>query len=49
MADRLVREGGSYADWVREILNWHNVAESTAKRDIKQARERHAVVWPGQH
>jgi hypothetical protein len=39
-ADRLVRGGGNYADWVREIMNTHDVSESTAKRDIERARDR---------
>jgi hypothetical protein len=39
-ADRLVAGGGSYADWVREIMNTHDVSESTAKRDIERARDR---------
>jgi hypothetical protein len=40
MADRLVGGGGSYADWVREIMNAHDVSEATAKRAIRDARDR---------
>lgn len=40
MADRLVAEGGSYADWVREIMGAHDVSEATAKRAIREARDR---------
>jgi hypothetical protein len=40
MADRLVAGRGNYADWVREIMNAFNVSEATAKRAIRDARER---------
>ena len=40
MADRLVAGGGSYADWVREIMGAFDVSEATAKRAIREARER---------
>lgn len=40
MAERLVLGGGSYADWVREIMNAHDVSEATAKRAIRDARDR---------
>jgi|GEM_PF-4179427 hypothetical protein len=40
MADRLVAGGGSYADWVREIMGAHDVSEATAKRAIREARDR---------
>jgi hypothetical protein len=39
-AERLVAGGGSYADWVREIMNAHDVSEATAKRAIRDARDR---------
>lgn len=40
MADRLVAGGGSYADWVREIMGAFDVSEATAKRAIRDARDR---------
>jgi len=40
MADRLVAGGGSYADWVREIMGAHDVSEATAKRAIRETRDR---------
>ncbi len=43
MADRLVAGGGSYADWVREIMGAFDVSEATAKRAIREARERAGI------
>lgn len=44
MADRLLplieAERCSYSDAVREIMNAHDVSETTAKRDIRNAKER---------
>lgn len=40
MADRLVREGGAYTGWVRELMGAHDVSESTAKIEIRKARQR---------
>jgi hypothetical protein len=40
MTDRLVAGGGSYADWVREIMGAFDVSEATAKRAVRDARER---------
>lgn len=43
MADRLVAGGGSYADWVRGIMGAFDVSEATAKRAIREARERASI------
>jgi hypothetical protein len=40
MADRLVVGGGSYADWVRELMGAFDISEATAKRAIRDARDR---------
>jgi hypothetical protein len=40
MAARLVADRAGYADAVREIMGAHDVSEATAKRAIRDARER---------
>jgi hypothetical protein len=40
MADRLVAGRGNYADWVRELMGAFDISEATAKRAIRDARDR---------